>query len=675
MTRPAPADPAGPEDARPGARRWTRWLAVALGAIALAEVVAAATVAVAIGWTWADALEGFVTSNSVMGVAFGVCGAIIAWHRPRNPIGWLFAADGLAHATSALLAPLAYALLEAPTWATRLAVTGFLWSWPWAIGLFLPLALLLFPDGRLPSPRWRPALIGVIVTAPLFGLEMGAEPARIAPGVPANYLTIDGYHRLGWLWTVSEARTFAALILGILALVVRYRRAAEAQRRQLLWLLLAAITAVAFTLPWGFIAGTPIVVLFAIPLIPAAVTVAIVRHQLLDIRLVVSRAVAWVLLSVAAVAAYVALVALLDRFVSAQLGRSAVATVVVALLVAPLLPRLQRLVDRAMYGDRDDPARVASRVGEQLTAGTEEGWEGVARAVREALRLRHVTVSGPDGVLAASGVAEHGATQEIALTYRDEPVGELRVGLRPGERKLSAADDAALRLVAAPLAVALHATRLSEQLQSSRERIVSAREEERRRLRRDLHDRLGPTLTGVAFAADAVSNMMDARRDQSRELLTTVRADIRLAIAEIRRLVENLRPPALDELGLVEALRQRADQAMWRADGAPVRVRLDAPEEFPALPAAIEVAAYRIANEALTNVVRHSRASVAVLRLRCGDTLDMEIADNGAPNGAWRAGVGLQAMRERAEELGGQLRAGPSPEGGLVQVSFPLVAS
>ncbi|MGH3734108.1 MAG: histidine kinase [Micromonosporaceae bacterium] len=656
-------------------RSRSRWLAAALGGVALAEVAAAATIAVALGWSWVDALEAFVTSNSLMGVAFGGCGAIIAWHRPRNPIGWLFAADGLAHATSALLAPAAYGLLaaEAPTWTVRLAVTGFLWSWPWAIGLFLPLALLLFPDGRLPSRRWRPVLIGVIVTAPLFAVEAAAEPAPIAPGLQANYLSFEGYAALGPLWTFSELRTFGALLVGILALVVRYRRAAEAQRRQLLWLLLAAITAVAFTLPWGFIAGTPIVVLFAIPLIPVAVTVAIVRHQLLDIRLVVSRAAAWVLLSLAAVAAYAGLVALLDRFVSAQLGRSAVATVVVALLVAPLLPRLQRLVGRAMYGDRDDPARVASRVGEQLAAGAEPGWDGVARAIRDALRLRHVTVSGPVGVLAAHG-PRAGPTQTIALAYRGEPVGELGVGLRPGERALSAADHAALHLVAAPLAVALHATRLSEQLQASRERIISAREEERRRLRRDLHDGLGPTLTGVALAADAAGNLLDSQPDRSRELLATLRAEVRHAIGDIRRLVENLRPPALDELGLVAALRQRVDQATWRADGAAVRVRLETPDELPALPAAIEVAAYRIANEALTNVLRHSRASVAVLRLRCGDTLAMEIADNGAPNGAWRPGVGLQAMRERAEELGGQFNAGPSPDGGLVSVSFPLMA-
>jgi signal transduction histidine kinase len=632
----------------------------------------------AVGWGWQEALEAFVVTNSLMGFAFGVCGAVIAWHRPANPIGWLFAADGLGHATSALMAPLAQVMLDAaaPVGALRLVMTVFMWSWPWSIGLFLPVALLLFPDGRLPSPRWRPVLWGVVVTAPLFVLEMATGPEPVGQGIPVGYLTLPWYDALSPLWMLSEVRTFAALVLACVALVVRYRTGAETQRRQLLWLLLATITAVVAILPWSFVAGTPIVVLFAIPLIPVAVTVAVVRHQLLDIRLVVSRAVAWLLLSLAVVAAYVALVAALDTFVSAQLGRSALATVVIALLVAPLLPRLQRLVDRAMYGDRSDPARVASRVGAELLAGPEGGLPGVASAVRRALRLPYVAVSSVDGrVLATDGAPPDGPVRAVALDYGGESVGELRVGLRPGERELSAADRAALGLVAAPLAVAVHATSLSGQLQESRERIVSAREEERRRLRRDLHDGMGPTLTGVALTADAATNLIESDPVRSRELLAALRTDVRQAIADIRRLVENLRPPALDELGLVGALRQRAEQLAWRAEGGGIGVRLDTPDQLPTLPAAIEVAAYRIATEALTNVVRHSGASTAVLRLRCDDTLDVEVVDDGPPNGEWRAGMGLQAMRERAAELGGSFESGPSDTGGRVHVSLPLAAS
>ena len=191
---------------------------------------------------------------------------------------------------------------------------------------------------------------------------------------------------------------------------------------------------------------------------------------------------------------------------------------------------------------------------------------------------------------------------------------------------------------------------------------IAAREEERRRLRRELHDGLGPTLTGIAFAADAAANPIDTDPGVER-LLTSLRRDSRTALADVRRIVDDLRPPALDELGLVGALRQRADQFSWRADGASVHVQLDVPDEVPALPAAIEVATYRIATEALTNVVRHSRATGAVVRLRCDERLDLSITDDGPPNGAWAPGVGLHAMRERAAELGGSFRAGPSPTG------------
>jgi signal transduction histidine kinase len=654
--------------------RWVRQLAASVGALAVLLAPGAWVLAGLAGWTLGESLDAFVATNSTMGLTFAVCGSIIAWHRPGNPIGWLFVGAGLAHATTAFGAPLVQLLHDggAPIGAQRLVITIAAYAWPWSIALFLPLALLLFPDGRPASPRWRPVLLAVIVTAPLFVVYTGASPTSIDESVPLyGYLTIPGYSALDPLWTLAEVRQVILLVLAIAALVLRYRRASEVGRRQLLWLLLATITMLVFTLPWGFLAGTPVVVLFAIPLIPIAVTVAIVRHQLLDIRLVVSRAVAWVLVSIAVVAGYAGLVALLATFISAQLGRSAVATVIVALLVAPLVPRLQRLVDRAMYGERDDPAAVVSRIGAQLLSERDGGLAKVLVAVRDGLRIPYAAVCAGDSVLASDG-APGAVSGAVPLEYGGVPVGSLVVGLRPGEKALSEADLTVLGLVAVPLAVALHAMRLSEELQASRERIVTAQEEERRRLRRDLHDGLGPTLTGVALIADASANLLDQDPARVRELLTALRSDTRAAIADVRRIVENLRPPALDELGLLGALRERASQVRWRADGEAIQVRLEVPESVPALPAAVEAAGYRIATEALNNIVRHSTASVAIMRMSCGQTLDVEITDDGVFGGAWRPGVGLQAMRERAAELGGRFEAGPCATGGRVFVSLPL---
>ena len=139
-------------------------------------------------------------------------------------------------------------------------------------------------------------------------------------------------------------------------------------------------------------------------------------------------------------------------------------------------------------------------------------------------------------------------------------------------------------------------------------------------------------------------------------------------------MVEDLRPPALDELGLVDALRQRAEQLGRRADGAVVRVRVDVPPDVPALPAAVEVAAYRIATEALTNIARHSQAGSAVVRLTYGDGFEVSVSDDGPTSGPWPPGTGLLAMRERVAELGGAFHAGPSPAGGRVHATFPLAA-
>jgi two-component system, NarL family, sensor kinase len=297
----------------------------------------------------------------------------------------------------------------------------------------------------------------------------------------------------------------------------------------------------------------------------------------------------------------------------------------------------------------------------------------VVTTVRTAFRLPYLAIE-RDGRILASDGEQPERVHLWDLTYGGRPAGQLALGLRTGERELAAADRRVLAMLADPVAVAVHSTVVSEELQTSRERIVAAREEERRRLRRELHDGLGPTLTGIAFAADAAANTLDGDPAESQRLLTTLRRDTRAALADVRRLVDNLRPPALDELGLVGALRQRADQLAWRADGGSVDVRLDIPDQVPVLPAAVEVATYRIATEALTNVVRHSRASGAVVRLRCGERLELSITDDGVPNGAWAPGVGLDAMQERAAELGGSFQAGPTPGGGRVLASFPLMS-
>jgi DNA-binding NarL/FixJ family response regulator/signal transduction histidine kinase len=267
------------------------------------------------------------------------------------------------------------------------------------------------------------------------------------------------------------------------------------------------------------------------------------------------------------------------------------------------------------------------------------------------------------------------------LTYDGSRIGELVVGLRTGQPRLSPPDIAVLELLAGPLAVALHATALSAALQESRLSIVAAREEERRRLRRDLHDGLGPALTGIAFKADAARNTLGAAPAQASELLGELRTDTTAAIADIRRLVYDLRPPALDDLGLIGSVRQQSALLAQRPDGGSVPVLISAPEDLPPpLPAAVEVAAYRIITEAMTNAARHAGATRIEVRLMLagGGGLYIEVRDDGGRQGGaapgWQPGVGLISMRERAAELGGSCEAGPDPGGGgRVTATLPLI--
>lgn len=645
--------------ARPGR---TAWLAGSLGALAITEVATAVAATVLAGRGFGDALHSFVVTNSLIGATFAACGVLIAWHRPRNPIGWLLLADGIGQAMSAAAEALQTYGAGAgwPVGVTRVLATVFLYAWPWSIGLFLPLILQLFPTGRPVHGRgWRWVAVATAVTAPLFVVQMGGDPN--GPG----YLTLASYHGLAWLWMVSNIRGLLAVLAGLVSLGVRYRQGDETLRRQLLWPMLAGLVMLTLTTPWTLVAGTPVYVLFSIPLVPIGMAIAILRHGLLDIRLVVSRTVLYVLLTALAVGVYLGLVVVFDRLLrnAGGPGTSALATVVIAVGFNPVRVRLQRVVDRLLYGDRADPVRAVSRVGARLTAGL----PGVVTSVREALRLPFAALRVHDVEVTASGTAPS-VLHTIALDYGGDRVGELVIGLRPGERRLSRADRAVLELLAAPLSVAVHAVDLAGQLQRSREAIVLAREEERRRLRRDLHDGLGPVLAGVTYKADAAGNLLHRDPERTRQLLAELRAETAHAIDDIRRLVYDLRPPALDELGLAGAIRQRATQL----DRAGLEVHVDTPE-LPPLPAAVEAAAYRIAVEALANAVRHAGAARIDVRVHANERLHIEVRDDGpATRRNWTHGVGLRSMLERAAELGGTCTAGPGPTGGRVVATLPL---
>ena len=325
------------------------------------------------------------------------------------------------------------------------------------------------------------------------------------------------------------------------------------------------------------------------------------------------------------------------------------------------------------------------RLGQRLEAALapEAVLSTAVKAIAEAMKLPYAAIeSERDGmfeVAAATGDPVEDAVR-LPLVYRGELVGRLVLGQRAGEAGFTSADHRLLEDLARQVSVAVHATRLTDEalrlsadLQASRGRLVTAREEERRRLRRDLHDGLGPQLASLTMKAEAARDLLDVDPARSKVLLEDITAQTQEAVTDVRRLVYGLRPPALDDLGLLGALRAQTA----RGDHNGLHVSVEAPEELAPLPAAVEVAVYRIVQEALTNAARHAGARNCTIHIATDDdksTLRLEIADDGRGISEDRsAGVGLASMRERASELGGTCKVQALPEGGTrVEAVLPL---
>jgi len=513
-----------------------------------------------------------------------------------------------------------------------------------AAALGAPLALVSYP-----TLRWRHPVdfLALVVIGGCGAVATAYQDA----GVAALMGLVQGCVFLAYVWW-------------------RIETARDRERRALAWLALAVtVTGLAYFFLSFSAEGMQSsqltysgIAVFA--LVGPALYVGATLPDLVDVRGLVVTAVVMTVAIVTVMSVFVLELALLQALGAKDLnvGASALLAALAATTYQPTRVLLRGVVDQLLFGERPDPlgaaSVVAGRIGEDPVIAL--------RAIREALVIPHAAVRVGGAVVASSGI-ETTHTRTLDL----DGAGELVVGLRPGDLSFSPGDEQVLRLTVPLLAQTLRARALAEDLIESRGQTIAAVEEERRRLRRELHDGLGPRLSGVAFTSDAARNLIRTDPVAAEHLVAQLRADTVTAIEEIRRLVYAMRPPALDELGLVPALRQQAVGLRNRA-GEPVAVDVSAPEEFPDLPAAVEVAAYRIVTEALTNVARHSTSPAASVRLEpAAEGLRLEVTDHGR-SGAWRPGVGLSSMRERAAELGGTLEAGPGPAGGRVVALLPM---
>lgn len=468
-----------------------------------------------------------------------------------------------------------------------------------------------------------------------------------------------------------------AVLVGYLAALVliahtwwRIETATGGERTALIWLattvttLLLVIGVISFALD-GAEASLAPAFLLACALGPVLV-LGVSQPDLVDVRGLVVRIAETASALLVVMATFFLLVgfaAFLD-VEDPSLGALGLLGALAAASYHPTQVLMRGVMDELLFGRRPDPLGAAASLAGQIGDDPADTID----LIRHALVLPYAALVVPGRPMAVSGTeVVHTSSVELA------GLGSLVVGLRPGDLALSTGDRAVLALVAPLLAQTLRARALADALQESRERTITALEDERRRLRRDLHDGLGPRLSGIAFSTDAVRNLLRTDPDQADALLVTMRAETTVAIEDIRSLVYAMRPPALDELGLVPALRQQT-LGLRTPTGRPLAVAVSAPEHLGELTAAVEVAAYRIVTEALANVARHSGASSATVALASDAAgLSIEIRDAGGGAAAsWSPGVGLASMHERALELGGTLSAGPAATGGRVAAYLPL---
>ena len=426
-------------------------------------------------------------------------------------------------------------------------------------------------------------------------------------------------------------------------------------------------------LPWD------VLVLLITPAVLGCLVVAVDGSRLDDVEPTVRRAVVQAFAVGLVATSFVAVAAAVGQ--ASDIGfRSLLAGGVLALLVLPLAVALQRLLRRAVYGDREFPHRIVSDLRRlETTSAPEAALTETLSLLARRLRLSYAAIDvrtpeGSEPLQVAIGESR-GNPVTVDLVAGGTDLGRLRLEVAPQRDPFGPGDRRLLEDVGVQVGALVQAVMANRELQRSRQHLVTAREEERRRLRRDLHDGLGPALATMAMRLESVSELIDRDPAGAADLVDALSEQARAEILEVRRLVDGLRPPALDQLGLVSALRQRAEQhRVPGAAGARMTWTVEADDDVEPLPAAVEVAAYRITLEAVTNALRHSGAERCTVSLQREDgTLLLRVRDTGRGLAADPgAGVGLTSMRERAEELGGTCTVTSGDTGTLVEVRLPI---
>jgi signal transduction histidine kinase len=682
-----------------GRLAWSAWGLIAAFA-------AASFVLIALSETKGDPArfgpQGF---DGVLSIVFGTVGALIASRRPDNVIGWLFLGMGLVGGIgSAGTEYGTYAYYEGHGSRALGHVGAWLANWVWVIliGPLFTFIPLTFPDGRLRSRRWRP-----VVAVAVAAMAVGAIGFALTPRIEGEF---DVGNPFGleaeqpWVG-VSFAAVFvllAAAVASAVSLILRYREARGEERAQMKWLVYSAALATVALALFGPTSWGPgvLILITCFFLIPVAVAVAILRYRLYDVDLVINKTVVYGALAAFVALVYVAVVIGIGAAVGAtggerSLGLSILATAIVALAFQPLRQRLQRLVNRLVYGKRATPYEVlsefAAHVGE--TFSTEDILPRTARIVGEGVGAARADVwlrigdhlrpaaTWPVGSeplesvrLGDEELLELPGHDAFPVRHRGELLGVLTVVKQRGE-PVTPAEEKLLGDLASQAGLVLRNARLTEELRAhveelraSRQRIVAAQDAERRRIERNLHDGAQQELVGLAVRLRLAEGTAESDPPKTRRMLLDLQAEAAGALETLRDLARGIFPPVLADAGLAAALDVQA-----RRSPIPVRLSVDGVGRHAS---EVEAAVYFCVLEALQNAAKYSDASGADVRVWTGDgELAFAVADDGRgfDPATTPRGMGLQNMADRLAALGGSLEVRSAPGSGTtVEGRIPI---
>jgi signal transduction histidine kinase len=667
-----------------------RWLAGGLLLLTVAALAAAAALGVATH-EWRDAF-----AFAPVLLAFAGVGAFVASHRPKNAIGWLFLAEGLGAALG--LAGLTYAKYAVRSGAPPTAARWVAWAAVFFIEAFFPLVLvlLLYPDGRLPSRQWRPAVWLIVGANTLLLAVAATSNAAFDAAAPAGLaapLALIPDRIASPLVNDLEAMMLFLLLLSAAGCVVRYRRAGGVVRQQIKWFAYAGIVAALGFVLAALVSSDPVIAFIVlVPLIPVAAGIAIMKYRLYDIDVVISKTIVYGSLAAFITVVYVVIVAgigsLGPGFLQAgsrpNLGLSILATAVVAVAFQPVRERAQRLANRLVFGQRATPYEALSEFAGRMggTYAADDVLPRMARVLAEGTGGGRAVVWLKDGAELVAGAcwpAEAGPPQRVALAgsdspaiggadrvtlvhYQGEALGALSVSKRPGEN-LTPVEDKLMSDLAAQAGLVLRNIGLTEQLrarlaelQASRLRIVAAQDDQRRRIERDIHDGAQQQLLAIGATLALAESVAGQDTERERALVAQLKTETSGALETLRELARGIYPPLLADQGLATAVRAHASKA-----AGPVDVSTDGVGRYPA---DLETAIYFCCVEALQNAARHAPGSAVRVSLAEDEgQVVFSVTDDGPgfDPATTAGGSGLRNMSDRLAALGGSCQIDSSP--------------